>query len=147
MLRLDHIDGQFGQVANDRFDIPPDIADFGELRRFHLDERRFGQLGQPSGNFGFPHAGRPDHDDVLRHDLVAQVGRQLLPTPAIPKRDGDHPLGIVLPDDIAIQLLDDLPRGETIHIHRFGIARERFMISALSSEVLQQQSVDWYKCR
>ena len=133
-LGLDHIDGQFGQVANDGFHIAPDIADLGELRRFDLDEGGFGQLGQPSGDFRLAHAGRADHDDVLRHHLVAEVGRDLLTAPAVAKGDGDHPLGILLPDDVAIQLLDDLTRGETIEIQRFGIARERLHNDALSSK-------------
>ena len=68
-------DRQLGQVADDRLDVAADVADLGELRRLHLDERRLRQLGEAARDLGLPDAGRPDHDDVLGRDLVAQRRR------------------------------------------------------------------------
>jgi len=36
----------FGEIAGDLLHIPADIADFGKLGRFDLDERGIGQLRQ-----------------------------------------------------------------------------------------------------
>jgi hypothetical protein len=41
-LLAQQLDRRIGQVTNDRFDVAADIADFGELGRFDLDERRIG---------------------------------------------------------------------------------------------------------
>ena len=133
-LGLDHIDRELGEVTNDRFHIAPDIAHFGKFRRFDLDERRLGQLGQPSGDFRFAHAGWPDHDNVLRHDLIAKVWRQLLATPAIAKGDSHHALRILLPDDIAVQFFNDLRGSEAIEIQSDGLSGERLHHCGLSSK-------------
>ena len=42
-----NLDGDIHEIANDRINFAADIANFGEFGRFHLDERRLGQLGQP----------------------------------------------------------------------------------------------------
>ena len=47
-----HLDRLVDQVADDRLDIAADIADFGELGRFDLDERRPGELGETPGDLG-----------------------------------------------------------------------------------------------
>ena len=48
-LRFLHLaDADIEQVADDLLDIAPDIADFGELGRFHLEEGRIGEFGQPA---------------------------------------------------------------------------------------------------
>jgi hypothetical protein len=65
-------DPGFDKIADDLFDVAADIADLGELGRFHLDEGRAGELGQAARDLGLADAGRPDHQDVLRHHLVAQ---------------------------------------------------------------------------
>jgi hypothetical protein len=75
LLFAQHADRVFDQVADDRFHIAAHVADLGELRGFHLDERRLRELGQAARDLGFADTGRADHDDVLGHDLVAQLGR------------------------------------------------------------------------
>jgi hypothetical protein len=65
-LLAQHLQRGIGQVADDRLDVAADVADFGELGGFDLDERRVGQLGQATGDFGLADAGRADHQDVLR---------------------------------------------------------------------------------
>ena len=71
------------QVAGDLLDVAADIADLGELGRLDLDERRVGELRQPPADLGLAAAGRPDHQDVLGRHFLAQLGRQLLPPPAV----------------------------------------------------------------
>src|SRR5256712_472726 len=55
----------------------------------------------------------------IRRHLLAQLGRQVLPPPAVAQRDGHGALGPLLADDVAVELGDDLRRGERqILIHR-----------------------------
>ena len=91
------------------------VADFGVFGRLDLEERRADELGEPAGDLGFADAGRADHDDVLRRDVLAQFRRQLLATPAIADGDGDGALGGVLADDVAVQFFHDLPRRQISH--------------------------------
>src|SRR5690606_28942921 len=65
------------------------------------------QLGQPPRDLGLPDAGRPHHDDVLGRDLVAQLALDPLAPPAVAQRDRDRALGLLLPDDVAVELAHD----------------------------------------
>ena len=105
-----HGDAGLHQVAGDALDVAPDIADLGELGRLHLQERRLRQPRQPARDLGLADAGGADHQDVLRHHLLAHRLRQLLPAPAVAQRDGDRALGVVLADDEAVELRYDLAR-------------------------------------
>ena len=93
-----------------RLDVAADVADLGELRRLDLDERRAGELGETSRDLGLPDAGGADEDDVVRRDLVADRLGRALAAPAIAQRDRDGLLRVALPDDVAIELRDDLTR-------------------------------------
>ena len=88
-------DADLDQVADDLLDVAADIADLGELRRLDLDERRAGEPRQPPRNLGLADAGRPDHQDVLRQHLLAQLVVELQAPPAVAQRDGDGALGVV----------------------------------------------------
>ncbi len=103
LLLAHHVDGDFDQVADHRLDVAADVADLGELRGLDLQERRIGQLGQAAGDFGFAHAGRADHDDVLGDDFFGQFRRQLLPAHAIAQGDGHGALGVMLADHVLVQ--------------------------------------------
>src|SRR5207244_12935706 len=59
-----------------------------------------------------PDAGRADHNDVLRRDLVPQLRWQVLSPPAVAQRDRHRALCSLLADDVAVQFGDDLRRGE-----------------------------------
>ncbi len=107
-LALYHVDADLGKVADDGLHVAPHVADLGELGRLDLEERGLDELCEPAGDLGLAHAGGTDHDDVLRHDLVAEVLGQALPPPAVPERDGNGPLGLVLADDVLVELFDDL---------------------------------------
>ena len=91
------LDCCLGQVADDGVDVAADVADFSELGRLDLDERRVGELGQAAGDLGFAHAGRADHQDVLGRDFLAQRLGDLLPAPAVAEGDGDGALGASWP--------------------------------------------------
>ena len=111
-------DGDLDQIAHDLLDVAADIADLGELGRFHLEERRPGELGKPASDFRLADAGRPDHQNVLRQHLFAQSVIELQPAPAIAQRNGDRALGVGLSDDEAVELGDDFARGKVTHASR-----------------------------
>ncbi|MCY1175258.1 hypothetical protein D9M73_154890 [compost metagenome] len=106
-LLAQQLDRGIGQVTNDRFDVAADIADFSELGRFDLDERRIGQFGQATGDLGFTDTGRANHQDVLWRYFNAQLFGQLHAAPAVAQGNGDGALGIVLADDVAVEFVDD----------------------------------------
>ena len=108
-------DRDLDEVAHDLFDVAADIADLGELGGLDLQERRVGEPGEAAGDLGLAAAGRPDHQDVLRRDLLAQRPVELLPAPAVAQRDGDGALGVVLADDEAVEFGDDLAGGKAGH--------------------------------
>ena len=110
----DHVDGDLDEVADDGFDVAADVADLGELGGFDLEEGRVGELGETAGDLGFADAGGADHDDVFGHDLVGELGRELLATGAIAQGDGDGALGGGLADDVLVELEDDLARGHLV---------------------------------
>src|SRR6266545_3348659 len=97
----------FGEVAHDRVDVASHIADFGELGRLDLDERRIGEPREAPRDLGLADAGRPDHEDVLGRDLLPQGLGHLLPAPAVPERDRHGALGARLADDVLVQLVND----------------------------------------
>jgi hypothetical protein len=82
---------------------------------------RSGEPRQAPGDLGLADAGRADHQDVLGQHLLAQLLGQLLAAPAVPERHGDGALGVVLADDEAVQLGDDLARAERARLARGGL--------------------------
>jgi hypothetical protein len=105
-------DGDLDQVAGDLVDVAADVSHLGELGRLDLEEGRLGEPGEPAGDLGLADAGRPDHQDVLRQHFLAQLRGELAPPPAVAERDCDRALGVVLADDEAVELGDDLARAE-----------------------------------
>ena len=106
------------EVADDRVDVAADVADLGELRRFDLDERRIGEAREAARDLGLADAGRSDHQDVLRRDLLAQRLGHLLPAPAVAQRDRDGALGGILPDDVLVELGDDFVGRHVRHANQ-----------------------------
>ncbi len=107
-LLAEHLQCRIGEVADDRFHITTDITHLGELGRFHLDERRVGELRQTTGDLGLADTGGADHQDVLWGHFRAQLGGELHPSPAVAQGNGNGTLGVVLADDMAIEFVDDL---------------------------------------
>src|SRR5262249_7178304 len=114
-LVADHGDGRFHQVAHDLVDVAADVADLGELGGLDLQERRLGEPGQPARDLGLAHAGGADHQDILRRNLVAQLFGHALAPPAVAQRYRHRLLGLGVADDEAVELGDDLARGELGH--------------------------------
>ncbi len=122
-LRLDilaprsfhHADCRFEEVADHLFDIATDVADLGELGRLDLDEGRIGELGKAARDLGLAHARRPDHQDVLGHHLFAQRSFELLAPPAVAQRDGDGALGVLLADNMTVELGNDFAGRKVGH--------------------------------
>src|SRR5207253_844327 len=114
LLFANQIDADLDKVANHRFDIAPDVADFGKLRGFDFEKGRVREARQTAGNLGFADAGRADHDDIFGNDILRHIGGQLLPADAVAQGDGDGALGGVLADDILVQLGNNLPRRHLI---------------------------------
>ena len=107
------LDRRLHEIADDRVHVAADVADFGELGRFDFHERRIGEPREPPRDLGLAHAGRPDHEDVLRRDFLAQRFFDLLAAPAVAQRDRDGALGVVLADDVLIELVNDFLRGHS----------------------------------
>ena len=97
-------DRGFDQVADQALDVTADIADLGILGGLGLDEGCADEHRQPARDLGLADAGRADQHDVLGRDLLAQVVGELPAPPAVAQRDRDGPLGLGLPDDVAVQL-------------------------------------------
>ncbi len=125
LLLAHHVDGDLHQVAHNRLHVAPHISHLGKLRRLHLQERRAGQLGQPPRNLRLAHARRPNHDDVLGHDVFGQLRRQLLPSHPVPQRNRHRALGRALPHHIFVQLRHNLARSHLIQRQSLVVRRPR----------------------
>ena len=115
LLFTHQADADFDEVADDLFDVTADIADFGELRGFDLDEGSASELGEAAGDFRLADAGRANHQDVLGHDFVAQLRLELLAAPTIAQCDRHGALGLMLADNIAVEFGNDLAGGKSGH--------------------------------
>ena len=117
-----HVDGQLDEIAHHRLDVAADVAHFGELRRLHLDERRLREPREAPRDLGLADAGRADHQNVLRNDVFGHLRRELLAPHAVAQGDRDRALGVLLADDVLVELDDDLPRRQRVgrRCERFG---------------------------
>lgn len=102
-------DADLHEIAHDLLHVAAHIADLREFRGLHLDEGRAGELGETTGNLRLADAGRTDHQDILGHDLVAQLVVELLAAPAVAQRNGNRALRVLLSDDVAVELRHDFP--------------------------------------
>ena len=109
-----HVDRQLDEIAHHRLDVAADVADLGELRRLDLDERRLREPREPPRDLGLADARRPDHQNVLRDDVFGHLGRELLPAHAVAQRDRHRPLGVLLADDVLVELDDNLTRRQRV---------------------------------
>ena len=104
------LQGDFHQIAHNAVDVTPHIAHFGELGGLDFDKRRIGQPRQTAGNFGFAHAGGADHQDIFRHDFALQRLGHLASAVAVAQGYGHSLFGLLLADDVFVQLVDDFLR-------------------------------------
>ena len=101
---------------------------------------RLGELRQPPRDLGLADAGRPDHQDVLGRHLLAEVVGELLAAPAVAQRHGDGALGVLLADDVAVELGDDLARGEVGRIRHHLVTFRAALIEAQHHQVVVVES-------
>ena len=115
--RLDahHLNRRIGQIADDGVHFFTHIAHFGELSGFNFDERRVSQFGQTTGDFGFTHTGRADHQNIFWRHFVAKLFVELHATPAVTQCDSHGALGIVLADNVFVQFADNFAWGHFRH--------------------------------
>src|SRR5207244_13305932 len=76
----------------------------------------------------------------------AELGRDVEAAPAVTERDGDRALGVMLADDVAVELGDDLAGGEVSHVRYAGRGR-RLMPSRSEEHTSELQSPDHLVCR
>src|SRR5262249_25032294 len=119
-------DSVFHEITHDLFNVASHVAALGELGRLHLDERGTRQPGEPARDLGLAYAGWSNHQDVLGHDLFAQLLVELEPAPAIAQRDCDGAFGIALADDEPVKFRDDFARRKIGHLESFTRAASRW---------------------
>ena len=124
-------DGDLQQLAHHGLDVAPDVPHLGELGGLHLVEGRLGEDRQAPRDLGLADAGRPDQDDVLGGDFVAQLRRDLAAAPAVAQRHGHRALGAVLADDVPVQLRDDFKGLEVFHGRRVRAHISSIVITSL----------------
>ena len=103
-------DRVFDELADHALDVATVVTDFRVLCGLDFDERRAGQRREAAGDFSFSDAGRADHENVFGRDFIAHFAFEPLTAPTVANCDRDGALGIVLTDDVAIELGDDLSR-------------------------------------
>jgi hypothetical protein len=106
-----HFDGDVHQILDDGIDFAADVTDLGELGGFDFDERRTREAREATGDLGLADAGRADHQNILRGDLVTQRFADLHAAPAVTQRNRHRALGRTLPDNMFVELLDDFSGG------------------------------------
>ena len=109
-----HVDGGLDQIAHHGFHVAADVADFGVLGRFHLDERAAGEAREAPRDFRFSHSGGADHQNIFGEHIFRHFGREFLPAHAVAQRDGDRALCGGLSDDVFVQLDDNFARSELV---------------------------------
>src|SRR5260221_11496539 len=133
-LVMPHANRRVHEIAHNRIDIAADIADLRELGGLNFDEGRVGDLGQPARDFRFAYPSRPNHEDVLRRDLRLYLDGQREAAIAVTQRNSYRPLRLVLPNNIAVQLPNNMLGSQVSHRTRL-----------LSEPTLQTSSV--HGCR
>ena len=99
------------QIANNLFDITPNISNLGKLGGLNLDKRGFGQFRQATADLSFSHSRWPNHQDIFRIDLIAQIIAQLLAAPPVAECHCDSAFGVFLSNDKTVQFGDDFAGG------------------------------------
>ena len=111
------------QLAHDVLHVAADVARLGKFRRVRLHERHADQIGDAADQVGFADAGGADEDDVLLGviRLLLALERQPHMVVMVAERDADDFLGLVLLDDVAVQI--------GLHLARFFRERENVFLS------------------
>ena len=99
------------QLADHHLDVLAVVASLGVLGRVGDHERHLQAAGQRARDMGLARAGRSDQQQVRLLD-EALLPRRLLRAAleVIVGGDGDGPLRAILPDDVPVQIVEDLAR-------------------------------------
>ena len=119
---LAEADRCFNKVADHGVHIPPHIADFRKLRGLHLHKRRIHKLCKPPCDLGFADARGAHHDDVLRRDLLPELGRKAAPAVTVAQRDRHGAFRLILADDITIKRFNDFTRCKHLYFLHGDVA-------------------------
>src|SRR5690606_6069404 len=102
------------EVSHHRFHVAADISYLGELGRLHLHERRTRESRQTPRDLRLADTRRADEDDVVRHDLLAEIIIHALTPPAVAQSNRDRTLRVRLTDDVFVELRYDLARRQLV---------------------------------
>ena len=100
------------KVAHDAFDVASDVADFGKLSGFHLDERRLYEPCEPSCDFGFTYSRRAFHYNVFGRYFFAKFFGQSAASVSVAQRDCNRFFRLVLTYNITVEFAHNLFRGK-----------------------------------
>src|SRR5712692_4341833 len=114
LFLADHVDGSLDEIADHRFHIAADVADFRVFRSFDLDERAAGQARQAARDFRFSHAGGANHQNIFRQNVFRDFRWKLLAADSIAQSHGDGALRRSLPDDVLVELRYDFARRHVV---------------------------------
>ena len=109
-----HVDRGIHQVPHHGFHVPTHITHLREFGGLHLHEGGSRQTRQATRYLRFADTGRPDEDEIVREDLIPEHLVHLTPTPPVPESDRHGLLGVVLADDVLVELRHDLPGRQII---------------------------------
>ncbi len=110
--------GLLCELTHEVVHVATHIAGLAEFRRIRLYKRHADQLSDMLHEVRLTHAGRADEDDVLLRvfDLCRLLGRHRGELPRVvvmvAHRNRESLLGVVLTDDIAIEMALDVTRSE-----------------------------------
>ncbi len=114
LLVLDETNGNFHEVADYALYVATDVADFGKLCRFHLDERRFDDLCESSCDFRFTNARRTFHNDVFGRDFLSHFFGEFASSISVAQCDCNCDFCVVLTDDVSIEFGNYLFWGQYV---------------------------------
>jgi len=110
LLFAHHVDCHVHKVTHHRLHVAAYVSHLGEFRRFNLGERARSEASQASRDLGLANTRRPDHEDVLRLDLLTDLVLHHLAAHPVTQGNRHAPLRLGLTDDVLIELRDDLTR-------------------------------------
>src|ERR1700690_3773924 len=113
LRELNVLIGAVQKLAHHDLDVLAVVAGLGVLGRVGDGEGHLETLGQRARDVRLAGAGRTEQQQVRLLDETLAGRRRLLATlEVVVGRDGDRAFGALLADDIAIEIGEDLPRGQ-----------------------------------
>ena len=104
--------GRVEQFEEQVLDVLSHVAGLGERGRVTNRERHVEDAGERAGQQRLPAPGRAEQQDVRLVDLdVRPLVAEHQPLVVAVDRDGEHPLGVLLPDHVLVEVGHDLPGG------------------------------------